>query len=225
MLELLTSHISYLGIIVTLVLTGSGLPIPEELIVILSGLAAHNGLLNPWWTFGALLVGALLGDGVMYWIGYHFGRSVLLDHPWFARFLKPAREHHIEEMIRQHGLKVFFAARFLVGLRSPVYITAGILRVPFRRFVLVDTVCATTVIGVFYGMTLLFADRIHVWWQWIRRGELAITSVVVAAIAGLIVYLYVLHRRRLARFQARLAERHLRTDQRERRHMRSKSVA
>ena len=76
--------------------------------------------MNPWLALASCFVGALLGDCVMYSIGYHFGHGVLRDHPWFARFLKPEREAHIEEMISQHGWKIFLAARFLVGLRSPV---------------------------------------------------------------------------------------------------------
>src|SRR3954470_4097573 len=108
-------HVSYLGIVVVLVLTGSGLPIPEEVVVIPAGAAASYGQLNPWLALASCVAGALLGDAVMYGIGYRFGQSVLREHPWWARFLKPEREQQIEGLIRRHGLKVFFAARFLVG--------------------------------------------------------------------------------------------------------------
>jgi membrane protein DedA with SNARE-associated domain len=203
-------HASYLGIIVVLVLTGSGLPVPEEVPIIIAGVAAYHGQLNPWLALVACFVGAILGDCVMYAIGYHFGHNVLRDHPWFARFLKPEREAHIEEMLNQHGWKVFFLARFLVGLRSPVYLTAGILRISFRRFVIVDLFCAGIVICTFFGLSYLFAERIVGWFQRIRNAEVAITVAIVASVVGVLLYLYVRHRRRVARIRIRRQRRSVR---------------
>ena len=117
----------------------------------------------------------------MYVIGYHFGRPVLREHPWFARFVTPEREIQIEQQFRLHGLKVFFVARFLVGLRSPVYLTAGILRVSFRRFFLIDLFCATMVVGTFFLLAFLFGETIV---NWAKRAELGFTIAVVLALVG-----------------------------------------
>jgi len=203
-------HASYLGIIAVLVLTGSGLPVPEEVPIIIAGIASYHGQLNPWLALASCFVGALLGDCVMYAIGYHFGHNVLRDHPWFARFLKPEREAHIEEMLSQHGWKVFFLARFLVGLRSPVYLTAGILRISFRRFLIVDLFCAGIVICTFFGLSYVFAERITDWFQRIRNAEVAITVLIVAAVVGVILYFYLRRRRRRARIRIRRQSRSLR---------------
>jgi len=179
MIEFLLSHgphLAYVGIAVFLMLTGAGLPIPEEVFIIAAGVASAHGALNPWLALSACLFGALAGDCVMYWIGYHFGRNVVREYPRWARFVKPEREAHIEEMIEKHGLKVFFLARFLVGLRSPVYLAAGILRVPFRRFLLIDLFCATMVIGTFFVLSYKYGTVIV---RWIRLGEGSLTVVVV----------------------------------------------
>ena len=207
MVDFLLNHASYLGIIVVLILTGSGLPLPEEVPVIVAGLASYHGTLNPWLAFPACLVGALLGDCVMYWIGHHFGKSVLREHPWFARFLTPARERRMERLIAQHGLKVFFLARFLVGIRSPVYLTSGIMRVPFRKFILVDACSATCVIGLFFGLSYTFADKIAEWWRWIRHAEVGLTIGIVAAVIGVLLYFYIRRRRRWARVRFRRLQR------------------
>src|SRR3989304_5815756 len=156
MTDLFLTHGSYLSIFFVLVLTGSGLPIPEEVPIIAAGIFSAHGTLNPWLAFMWCLLGALVGDCVMYFIGYHFGRPVLSEHPWFARFVTPEREAQIEQQFRQHGFKIFFVARFLVGIRSPVYLTAGILRVSFRRFLTIDLFCATMVVGTFFWLTYLF---------------------------------------------------------------------
>src|SRR5436853_152783 len=118
-------HFGYLGIILFLIGTGAGIPLPEELGIIAAGIFAGNGSLNIWGAAASCLIGCMLGDGVMYGIGYHFGHSLLKRHPKFAHFLHAERELQIERVIRKHGLKIFFLARFLVGVRGPMYIAAG----------------------------------------------------------------------------------------------------
>lgn len=187
MSEYLLAHGSYLLIVVVLVLTGSGLPIPEEVPIIAAGVLSSTGQMHPGLAFAACLVGAILGDCVMYAIGRHFGRSVVREHPLWAHFVKPDREARIEQMLQAHGLKVFFLARFLVGLRSPVYLAAGVLRVPFRRFFLMDLLCATSVIGTFFGLSYTFGETIT---GWIRRAEILLTVVVVAVLIGVSLYFW-----------------------------------
>ena len=187
-------HISYLGIVVVLILTGSGLPLPEEVPIVAAGIASSVGKLNPWWAFVSCLVGAVAGDSVIYAIGYHFGRNLVTRHPRFAHLLHAEREAKIEEMIRKHGLKVFFASRFMVGVRAPVYLSAGILRMPFRRFILIDAFCATAVVALFFGLSYLYGERLT---TWIQRSELGVTALVVLAVA--VIGGYFLWKRRRAR--------------------------
>lgn len=192
--------LAYVGIVVFLMLTGAGLPVPEEVFIIAAGVASsHYEELNPWLAMSACLFGALAGDCIMYWIGYHFGRNVLREHAWWARFVKPEREAQVERMINKHGLKVFFLARFLVGLRSPVYLSAGILRVPFRRFLMIDLFCASVVIGLFFSLSYRYGTAIT---GWIRGAEVGLWVIVVLVLIGVGVYYY--YWRRRARKQAQL---------------------
>jgi len=176
------------------VLTGTGLPIPEEVPIVAAGILAARGIIDPYWALAACLFGALAGDCVMYWIGYHFGRNVVREHPWWAHLVKPEREAQIEQMLQRHGLKVFFLARFLVGIRSPVYLSAGILHVPFRRFFLIDLFCATTVIGLFFTLSYKFGQSII---EWIRGAEYGLTAAVVIALTGVAIFYWRRHRRNL----------------------------
>lgn len=171
---------SYLGIILFLTLTGLGLPIPEEVPIVAAGVASRAQALKWYYALPACLVGALLGDSLMYFIGRFFGARVLREHPWWSGFLTPERERTIEQLIQKHGIKAFFVARFLVGLRSPFYLTAGILRVNYRWFLFADFVCASVVIGGFFGLAYLFGDRITVL---IQKAERGLTAVVLIAIA------------------------------------------
>src|SRR5215475_8682963 len=150
----------YVGIIVYMILTGCGLPMPEEVAIIAGAALAASGALNPWLTLGSLLIGAILGDSVMYFIGSHFGRRLLNKNRLWKRLITPEREKNVEVLLAKHGVKVLLGARFLVGLRGPMYITAGILKVPFKRFVLADLFCATLVVTLFFGLTYFYGKEI-----------------------------------------------------------------
>jgi len=187
MSTLFFGHGSYFAIILLLILTGLGLPIPEEVAIIAAGVMSGHGQMNPWLAWASCMVGVLCGDLMVYAIGRHFGRSVIREHPSWARFVSVEREAQIERMIQRHGLKVFFLARFLVGLRSPVYLAAGILRMGVRRFLLTDLFCATVVVGLFFLLSYFFGQAILLW---IRRMEILITVIVVIAVAVLGFYVW-----------------------------------
>ena len=188
----LLSDASYLWVIIFLILTGCGLPIPEEVGIIAAGVWAADGAMQFWLGLAACLFGCIVGDSIMYAIGYRFGKSVLREHPMFAGFLTPERERHIEQLIRRRGAAVLFTARFLVGVRGPVYLTAGILHFPYRRFLLIDLVCATIVVTLFYSLAWYFGPEII---TWIRTAEEGITIAIITAIAVAALLFWVHHRR------------------------------
>ena len=187
---------SYLGIVVFLALTGIGLPIPEEVPIVAAGVASRAQALHWYYALPACLVGALLGDSLMYAIGRFFGAKVLKEHPWWSGFLTPEREKTIETLINKHGIKAFFVARFLVGLRSPFYLTAGILRVKYRWFLFADFVCASVVIGGFFGLAYLFGDRITGLIQSVERG-FTVIAILVALVALAVIAFFSFRKRRI----------------------------
>jgi membrane protein DedA with SNARE-associated domain len=188
----LLSDASYLWVIIFLILTGCGLPIPEEVGIIAAGVWAADGAVDFWLGLAACLFGCIVGDSIMYAIGYRFGKSVLREHPMFSGFLTPEREKHIEGLIRRRGAAVLFTSRFLIGVRGPVYLTAGILHFPYRRFLIIDLACATIVVSLFYSLAFHYGKEIL---TWIRTAEEGITiAIAVAVVVGAV--LFWLHHRR-----------------------------
>src|SRR5580698_11039762 len=114
MVDFLLQHGSYFGIVLVLLLTGCGLPLPEEVPIIAAGVASKMGTLNPWIALAACLAGALCGDSMLYLIGYHFGRNLVKAHPRLAHLLHAEHEAKMEEHINRYGMRVLFVARFLV---------------------------------------------------------------------------------------------------------------
>lgn len=187
---------SYLGIIVFLILTGCGFPLPEEVAFVYAGVQSALGNLHWPLALAACGVGALLGDSVMYGIG-RLGRGWIGRHAWFSRVVHLEREEQVRRLIAQHGIKVFFAARFMVGIRGPLYVTLGILKVPFWRFMIIDSICASAVIVVFFSLSYFFGQRVLLW---IEQGERLLTILAAAAVlvGGLLWFLYAKKKKREA---------------------------
>ena len=204
MLDLFLANFRYLGIIIFLVLTGCGLPIPEEIPIILAGVLSSQGQLVTEWAFAACLVGALLGDSIMYAIGYHFGHGLLAEHPKFGKFLGAQREEYFEQAIQRHSFKVMLLARFMVGVRGPVYLAAGVVRMPFRRFILNDLICATLVVGTFFYLSFSYGEEIT---GLLRDAEMTLTLILLAVVG--VAFLWWMRRRRQRMLDEALRERAL----------------
>lgn len=185
---------SYLGIFLLMVLTGCGLPVPEEVFIIGAGVLSANGELRPEFAFPAALLGALVGDAAMYGIGYRFGHGLLNRHPKLSKLVGAHREEYFERAVQRHGFKVLLLARFMVGVRGPVYLAAGVVRMPFLRFLLWDLVCATLVVGAFFALAFFFGEEIA---DLLTDAEVGLT-VIVVIVATVVAFVALRrHRRRL----------------------------
>ncbi|HEX3997817.1 MAG TPA: DedA family protein [Pirellulales bacterium] len=186
----------YVGIIVFLILTGCGLPIPEEAAIIAAGALSASGQLDPWLSLLSCIVGAVAGDSVMYWIGRHFGAAIVHKHPLWMRTLTPEREQRVEHLLKKHGAKVLLVTRFMVGLRLPIYLTAGLLKMSYPRFLLTDSICALFVVTLFFGLTYFYGGPIL---AWLKDAERGLTVAVVALVCVGGIYLYRRQARRAAK--------------------------
>ena len=188
--EFILSHGSYLAVIVLLAMTGAGLPIPEEVIIVAAGVLSSEavGKLDPTLALISCLVGAIVGDGLMYWIGRGLGKTFLREHRIFARLLHAEREAQMERVVSQHGIKVFLIARFLVGVRAPIYLAMGIMRVDFRRFVISDAICASVVVSLFFWLSYFFGGWVG---ERIRESQQALTGCILIGALGAAIYYFV----------------------------------
>jgi membrane protein DedA with SNARE-associated domain len=193
MLTQLIGHFTYPGVFLVLLVSGLGVPIPEELPIAIAAMMARWDVMR--WQ-GALLAcmgGALAGDVVLYWVGRHFGRRILRWPIVRLRVLTPAREARIMEAYRRHGLKFLVVARLVMGLRSAAFLTAGLVRVPFLWFFLVDVVAVLVSVPLTFGVAYAVADSVAVAVARVRELQLWIAGAVLLIGA---VSLIVLLRRR-----------------------------
>ncbi len=116
---------------------GAGVIVPGETLVIVGGFYARIGEL---WLPGVAMVaivGAVLGDNLGYWLGRRFGRGFFERHGRKV-MVTPERLDTAERYYAEHGGITVFLGRFIPILRSVGCITAGISRMPWKRFFVYD---------------------------------------------------------------------------------------
>lgn len=153
-------HFTYGGIFLVLLLGGLGAPIPEELPVLAAGALAREAVIHWWMGLAICIAGAVVGDVLLYAAGHHWGDRLL--RWWIVRsVLSEAREHRLAGAYRRHGVKIVLVARHVMGLRAAAFLTAGIVRLPFWKFALVDTAAACVGVPVTFGLAYFFTDQLQ----------------------------------------------------------------
>ena len=64
----LAENLSYLGTFIVMALSGTLVPVPEEIMLLLIGYASGTGLSNIYLTFAAAALGVMVGDSVLFFL-------------------------------------------------------------------------------------------------------------------------------------------------------------
>jgi len=188
MLQRFIENFTYLGVFLMLFGAGLGLPIPEEAPVLAAGALAHEDVVRWWIALPLCILGVLSGDVALYWAGRHWGERVL---GWWLvrRILSVERERTLTEAYHRHGVKIVFTARHVLGVRAAAFLTAGIAKIPFWKFLAVDVAAALVGVPIGFGIAFLFTDQLERVMADVRRVE---HWLVLYALVGLAVWLAVL---------------------------------
>ena len=149
---------------------GLGVPVPEELPILAGGALANEHVVRWWVALPVCLVGVLSGDIVLYWVGRHWGERIL-EWRIVRHVLSRTREEKLKAAYRHHGVKIVFAARHVVGFRAAAFLTAGIARVPFLKFLAVDTCAALVSVPLGFGIAFFFTDQLEAVLAGVHRVE------------------------------------------------------
>ncbi len=124
-----------------LLLAGCNIPISIDLLMVASAVLAATALPE---ATTALYLTMLAGCACSAWIAYWIGRRLapkFLDKPWFAKLLPTSRVQRIHRFYQKRGWLTMIVGRFIpFGIRNGIFMTAGISKVPFSRFILQDGV-------------------------------------------------------------------------------------
>nr|WP_314955293.1 DedA family protein [uncultured Aggregatibacter sp.] len=179
------SDYGYFAVLFVLIICGFGVPIPEDITLVSGGVISGLGYTNVHIMLVVSLFGVLLGDSTMYWLGRIYGTKILRFRP-IRRFLTLDRLRMVRSKFEQYGNRVLFVARFLPGLRAPIYMVAGITRrVSFIRFLLLDFFAAIISVPIWVYLGDLGASNLDWLHEQIKKGQ----SIIYILIALLALYL------------------------------------
>src|SRR5262245_21100082 len=170
----------YAGVFFALVAAAFGAPIPEEIPIATGGVLVGRAWVDPntlvpgqpppggpkWYIMLPLCIfGVVLCDTILYFIGRQWGRW-LIKLKWVQRrVLSPERLQQIEHNFHEYGIRILLIARLLPGIRTPVFLSAGIVRLPFRKFLLADALYAIPGVNLIfwlaYWLTDTFLELLH----------------------------------------------------------------
>jgi LPXTG-motif cell wall-anchored protein len=184
----------YAAVFIALLLCGAGIPLPEDITLVAGGIIAGLGYANVHTMAAVTMVGVLLGDAAMFLLGHHYGEHLLQWKP-IALLMPPRRYAKMQEKFERYGNRLMFFARFLPGMRTAVYITAGAThRVSFWRFLLLDGFAALISVPFWVYLGYFGANRREWLLMWIHRGQSSLW--VVGGIALMALLAWWLYRRR-----------------------------
>lgn len=182
-----TSWQAYGLILGILLACGLGLPIPEDITLLSAGILAALGKISLLGAFISGLVGVLIGDCFMFFLGKKYGRKVF-ELPGFRKVFTEERIQIAEEKVHANSRFICFTARFLPGLRSPVFLTAGILGVPFKTFILLDGGAALISVPVWVYLGHLFGENLDTAIEYAKRTQALFFIGVVVIFIGYVIF-------------------------------------
>jgi len=181
----------YLGPFLVLLLCGVGLPLPEEVTLIGSGILLHQGKVEFLPIVAVCSAAILLGDSVPYWIGRHYGIRAV-RWPIVRKVLHPERFALLQKRFEKHGNWVVFTFRFLPGLRLPGYFTAGTMKMTYPRFIALDTAGVLVSVPISIWLGKIFGENLES-----LEAQMDNLSLVLGfGVVSLILILYARHRMR-----------------------------
>lgn len=136
-IENILEHFTYLAIITLLFISGVGIPMPEEPILLLGGFISAEGFTNIWLTLLAAITGIIAGDNAGYILGRNHGERFLKTVEKRFRIPKKRVDKEIK-LFKEHPLKAIFIMRFLPGLKIFGPALAGYTGVKWSKYQIVN---------------------------------------------------------------------------------------
>lgn len=204
-LEAFFVEYGYAAVFFVLVICGFGVPIPEDLTLVTGGVISGMGYTNPHMMFAVGMLGVLVGDGVMFAAGRIWGQKILRFKP-IARIMTPKRYEQVQEKFDKYGNRVLFVARFLPGLRTAVFVTAGISRkVSYLRFIIMDGLAALISVPIWIYLGEYGAHNID--WLMAKMHSLQSGIFVILGIgAAVVAWIWWKKRQRIRFYRSKLKE-------------------
>ncbi len=151
-------HFPYFGVFVTLVLGGLGFPFPEGATLIVCGFIISTHVIRLLPALSVAYSGVLIGDLLAYYFGRKYGRMIV-THKKFQRILSPQRLLKLEDMFKKRKTLLVIVGGHLIG---EIFIVAGILKLPFTKFLLADAIASVFIIAIWVSIGYISGNSLDI---------------------------------------------------------------
>lgn len=113
-----------------------------------------------WWIMlPVCIAGVILSDMILYSLGW-WGGDRLMKSRWMSRVLPPQRRRRTEENFHRYGVSILVFGRLVPGIRAPLFLTAGSMRLALPRFLLADGLGAVVGNSFFFYLGYWLGDSV-----------------------------------------------------------------
>ena len=172
----------------------AGVNLPVSIDILLAAAAFLAATLIPehlWHLYLAGFFGCYLSGWVAYAVG-RFGLRRWAGSRFLRRFFPPERIDRIGAFYRKHGLWAFMVGRFIpFGIRNCIFMSSGMSRVPFVRFMLWDLPACLVWSALFFYLFFTLGKNFHT-----MVAHLKIVNVVIFLAFGVTVIALLWYKRR-----------------------------
>ena len=120
--------------------------LPGDSLLFAAGTFAALGALDLWLVVLLLIVAAIAGDTVNYWVGAYIGPRAFSGD---IRFLRKEYLDRTHAFYEKHGGKTIIMARFVPIIRTFAPFVAGVGAMSYPKFILYNVVGAVLWVGLF----------------------------------------------------------------------------
>jgi len=181
------SHGGPAMIFILLFACGLGLPLPEDIPLIIAGALLVKSPTT--WVIGGICAwcGIIGGDCVLYYLGRRFGLEIT-RLPFIGKHVTKERIQRVEELFNQYGVGVVGVGRLFAGIRGAMVVAAGATKFNFIKFIIADGLAAIVSGGLFMllghwlGAKLMEPEtqkKIHEFKEWFFVGGVVLGIVLV----------------------------------------------
>lgn len=151
------------GILFFIIFAETGLVVtpflPGDSLLFAAGALAALGALNIWLLIVVLILAAILGDTVNYWIGHFLGQKIV-DNPKI-KFVNQEHIDRTQEFYKKYGGKTIVLARFVPIVRTFAPFVAGVGKMSYPHFIAYNVIGGVAWVMLF-GLAGFFFGNIPV---------------------------------------------------------------
>ncbi|MBI5817085.1 MAG: VTT domain-containing protein [Candidatus Yonathbacteria bacterium] len=100
---------------------------------VIAGFLVTLGFLNIFWVYVIIVLGDIVGDTALYYLGYG-GKTILHKYGAFLG-ITPERLEQAKRYFEKKHQKAIILSKIIHGVGIAGLVTAGILRIPYRRYI------------------------------------------------------------------------------------------